>query len=276
MPTRRQACLGRVHALASRVRDLPGRRRPTTSVSSASTVTPRAAAEATAPSALGRRHDGAGGAARADDGAQQPADQPARPRLLRRSRGRPGCLRRRVACGGARPGGRGAPAAASSRRPEWLIGRSPAGLAAPPSSHQLPPTHRWQRCRRGGRRAAAAGRRRGLRRRGEARPASAAAAPSPSAGFGRGPRTFFSAARRWQARERFWRGRGGGAWACEAEEAPEPGAGAGQTVRRAPGASAPSWRAEAPPHPPCVTLDTRAPSPFLDRRRRVLVRSARL
>jgi hypothetical protein len=186
VPTRRQACLGRVHALASRVRDLPGRRRPTTSVSSASTVTPRAAAEATAPSALGRRHDGAGGAARADDGAQQPADQPARPRLLRRSRGRPGCLRRRVACGGARPGGRGAPAAASSRRPEWLIGRSPAGLAAPPSSHQLPPTHRWQRCRRGGRRAAAAGRRRGLRRRGEARPASAALGASGALGPARG------------------------------------------------------------------------------------------
>ena len=46
-----------------------------------------------------------------------------------------------------------------------------------------------------------------------------------------------------QARERFGRGRGGGAWACEAEEAPEPGAGAGRTAQRAPGASAPSWRA---------------------------------
>ena len=47
---------------------------------------------------------------------------------------------------------------------------------------------------------------------------------------------------RWQARERFGRGRGGGAWACEAEEAPELGAGAGRTARRAPGASAPAWR----------------------------------
>ena len=46
-----------------------------------------------------------------------------------------------------------------------------------------------------------------------------------------------------QAREQFGRGRGGGAWACEAEEAPEPGAGAGRTAQRAPGASAPSWRA---------------------------------
>ena len=49
MPTRRQACLGRVHALASRVRDLPGRRRPTASVSSVSAVG-RCAAATVAPS----------------------------------------------------------------------------------------------------------------------------------------------------------------------------------------------------------------------------------
>ena len=136
------------HALASRVRDLPGHRRPTTSVSSASTVG-RCAAATVAPS---RR--AAGVMAKLMASLELVAPYSNEMGILSclggaaAQEGRPAWLRRRAACGGAwlgRPGRRPRPQAVGRRgRSAARQPASPRLLPPPAATH--PPTGGWQRC----------------------------------------------------------------------------------------------------------------------------------